>query len=97
MKLLQFIYTSCRRGLSAGSGFQTHAMSEGITEEERVELERITVYVPPMDLTSQPNGEEIASFPVAFSFFRLESGRSANPVIWAKTIRGGLGIILLMP
>ncbi len=76
MKVLQLFYTSCRRGLSTGSGFQTYAMSDGVTEDERKEIERYGVYVPPADLPSQPSPEEIATlFPTAFTFFKLKSGR----------------------
>lgn len=76
MKLLQLIYTSCKKGLSPGSGFQTYSMSEGITEEERREIERYGLYVPPTNLPTQPTQEEIETlFPVALRFFRLESGR----------------------
>lgn len=76
MKVLQLIYTSCKKGLSSGPGFQTYSMSEGITDEERREIERYGLYVPPIDLPTQPTGEEIqALFPVALRFFRLESGR----------------------
>ncbi len=78
MKILQLIYTSCKKGLSPGAGFQTFAMSEGITGEERREIERYGLYVPPTNLPTQPTEEEIKTqFPVAFRFFRLESGRFA--------------------
>ncbi len=76
MKLLQLIYTSCKKGLSSGSGFQTYSMSEGITEEEWREIERYGLYVPPTNLPTQPTKDEIETlFPVALRFFRLESGR----------------------
>jgi hypothetical protein len=76
MKVYQLIYTSCKKGLSSGAGFQTYSMSEGITGEERRELERYGLYVPPTNLPSQPGKEEIDNlFPVALRFFRLESGR----------------------
>ncbi len=76
MKVLQLFYTSCKKGLSSGAGFQTHSMSEGISEEERKEIERYGVYVAPLDLPPQPDEDEIDSlFPVSFSFFRLISGR----------------------
>jgi len=76
MKVLQLIYTSCKKGLSSGPGFQTYSMSEGITDEERREIERYGLYVPPINLPTQPTGEEIQTlFPVALRFFRLESGR----------------------
>lgn len=76
MNVLQLFYTSCRKGLSSGSGFQTYAMSDGISEEERKEIERYGVYVAPIDLPPQPKKDEIETlFPVSFSFVRLSSGR----------------------
>jgi hypothetical protein len=76
MKLLQLIYTSCKRGLSAGAGFQTYSMSEGITDDEKREIERYGLYVPPTDLPTQPTPEQIEMmFPTAYRFFRLSSGR----------------------
>lgn len=78
MKILQLIYTSCQKGLSPGAGFQTFAMSDGISQEEKREIERFGLYVPLTDLPTQPSDAEInAKFPVAFRFFRLESGRYA--------------------
>lgn len=76
MKALQFVYTSCRQGMGSGSGFQTYSYSQGLTEEERRELERITVYIPPMNLPPQPTGAEIdASFPISMGYFQLQTGR----------------------
>ena len=76
MKLLQFIYTSCRYGQSPGPGFQVHSTSEGLTFEEQKELEHLSIYIPPQDLPPEPTCKEISAlFPVAFSFFRLRSGR----------------------
>ena len=75
-KTLQLYYTSCRKGLSSGSGFQTFSMSEGISNEERLEIEHYGLYVAPFDMPSQPSKEEVAAmFPVSFSFFRLRTGR----------------------
>ncbi len=76
MKLLQSIYTSCKKGLKGAPGFQTYAMSEGITDDERREIERLSLYVPPTNLPGQPGKEEIdAHFPVALRFFKLKSER----------------------
>ena len=75
-KTLQLYYTSCRKGLSSGSGFQTFSMSEGISNEERLEIEHYGLYVAPFDMPSQPSKEEVATmFPASFSFFRLRTGR----------------------
>lgn len=76
MKILQLVYTSCRKGISSGAGFQTFSMSDGITEDERKEIERYGLYVPPAELPTQPDEAEIESlFPVSFTFFRLKSSR----------------------
>ena len=76
MKLLQLIYTSCKRGLSPGAGFQTYSMSGGISDEERREVERFGLYVPPNNLPTQPTKVEIDTlFPVSLRFFQLQSGR----------------------
>jgi hypothetical protein len=75
-QLLQLIYTSCPRGLTGGPGLQTFSMSPGITDDERREIELVAQYVPPMDLAGEPDPQTIKRlFPVAFSFFRLQSGR----------------------
>jgi len=75
-ELLQLYYTSCKKGLSTGAGFQTYSMSDGITHDERLEIEKNGIYVPPNDLPSQPTQEEITRlFPITFKFFRLKSGR----------------------
>ncbi|WP_234124437.1 GAP1-N2 domain-containing protein [Clostridium hydrogenum] len=77
MKIYQLYYTSCKKGLTSGMGFQTYSMSEGITEEERQEIERHCNYIEPSSLTSNPTDEEIKeNFPIAFSFFKLKNGKS---------------------
>lgn len=77
MKVYQLYYTSCRKGLTSGMGFQTYSMSHGITEEERQEIEKHCNYVEPRNLTSSPTEQEIEDlFPVSFSFFKLKSGKS---------------------
>lgn len=76
MKCLQYIYTSCKRGQSGDSGFQIWSLSSGVSEQECEELQRLTNYVEPTGLPAQPTPEEITTlFPIAFSFFRLASGR----------------------
>lgn len=76
MAIGQLFYTSCKKGLSSGMGFQTYSMSKSITDEEREEIEGYCVYIPPDNLPTQPTDEEIGKlFPIAFSSFRLESGK----------------------
>lgn len=76
MSVQQLFYTSCKKGLSSGMGFQTYSMSKGITEEERKEIEGYCVYIPPDNLPTQPSDKEIDElFPIAFSSFKLKSGK----------------------
>lgn len=76
LKIQQLLYTSCKKGLSSGAGFQTYSMSKGITEEERKEIETYCVYIPPDNLPTQPTEEEIEKlFPLSFSYFILKSGK----------------------
>jgi hypothetical protein len=78
MEIQQLYYTSCRKGLSSGMGFQTYSVSDGITEAERKEIESYCMYVPPSNLPSQPTKDEIDKlFPIAFSYFILENGKQA--------------------
>ncbi|MBU3144300.1 hypothetical protein [Clostridium sp. CF012] len=78
MKVQQLYYTSCRKGLSSGMGFQTYSVSEGVTEAEKKEIESYCMYVPPSNLPSQPTKDEIDKlFPIAFSYFILENGKKA--------------------
>lgn len=76
MAVQQLFYTSCKKGLSSGMGFQTYSMSKGITDNERIEIESHCIYIPPSNLPTQPTEEEIDRlFPIAFSSFRLENGK----------------------
>lgn len=77
MKIYQLYYTSCKKGLTSGMGFQTYSMSEGITEEERQEIEKHCNYIQPSSLPSNPTEEEIKElFPIAFSFFKLKNEKA---------------------
>jgi hypothetical protein len=76
MKILQSIYTSCRIGQSGNAGFQFYSYSDGLADEELLEIEKIGNYIAPHNLPSNPAREEIVTlFPVSFSYFRLKSGR----------------------
>lgn len=76
MKLLQLYYTSTKHGRSSRTGFQVYAASEGLTEEEIVEMEQFCTYMPPDHLSRQPTEEEIQKdFPISLSTFQLKSGR----------------------
>jgi len=75
---LQLHYTSCQHGLSGHAGFQTRAISEGITPEEQRAMERIGIYEPPRDLPLEPTPDDILEdFPKAFRSLFLETNRLA--------------------
>lgn len=75
MEILQAYYTSCKYGQS-GSGFQFYSYSEGLSSDELDEIASFVDYVAPTNLPTNPSPEEIErDFPVAFSYFRLASGR----------------------
>jgi len=75
---LQLHYTSCQHGLSGHAGFQTRAISVGITLEEQRVLERIGIYEPPRDLPPEPVPDDILeNFPKAFRSLFLETNRLA--------------------
>ncbi|MGX2958156.1 GAP1-N2 domain-containing protein [Peribacillus sp. JNUCC 23] len=76
MKIEQLYYTSAKRGISNGSGFQVYSMSEGITRTEISEIQNLVGYVPPSNLPSRPTDEEIQNlFPKSYTFFTLSTGR----------------------
>lgn len=78
IEALQLHYTSCRHGLSGHAGFQTRAISEGITPEEQRAMERIGIYEPPRDLPLEPAPNDILeNFPKAFRSLFLETKRLA--------------------
>ena len=80
MKVLQLIYTSCKKGMSGDAGFGTYSMSEGISNEEKREIEGIVAYEQTQEAKKikKPTESQIENpelFPVSFIFFRLNSGR----------------------
>lgn len=78
MRALQLHYTSCRRGQSGSSGFQTRTLTSGIRPDEQREIERRGVYRPPRDVKPEPSEEEMnRDFPRALRSWVLESGRRA--------------------
>jgi|GEM_PF-3730837 len=78
MKVFQWKYTACPFNMENANGFNTFSMSDGLTREDKEELVRFAgTYTPPDHLPHQPTSEELSKFPVAFSFFRLRTGRFA--------------------
>jgi hypothetical protein len=76
MKILQTYYTSCRVGQSGASGFQFYSFSDGLSNDELFEIEKLGNYIAPFNLPSNPTEQEIeALFPISFAYFKLKSGR----------------------
>ncbi|MFZ1220287.1 MAG: hypothetical protein WAO00_13410 [Chthoniobacterales bacterium] len=72
----QLYVTSCQRGVTGGSGFQTLAMSLGVQSAERAQIEGLVGYVKPNGSPDDPTGQElVTSFPVNFGYAILVSGR----------------------
>lgn len=69
------MYTSCKKGVSTGSGFQTYSLSKGITDEEKTEIERNGVYILPDQFQLETRMESADQYPVSFSFYQLKSKR----------------------
>ncbi len=59
MGALQLYYTSCRKGLSGGAGFQTRAASAGVSSDEQRLIERRGIYRPPRDLQAELDPGEL--------------------------------------
>ncbi|GAB7038299.1 MULTISPECIES: GTPase-associated protein 1-related protein [Catenuloplanes] len=59
----QLYYTSCRTGLSGTAGFQFNAASPGIAPEVLRDVEALTTYRPPRDLTTMPVAEAVRRAP----------------------------------
>ena len=76
-RVLQWKYTSSRYNIEKSAGFFTFSMSERLTKEEKGELvEKAAHYNAPESLPTRPTKEDLAKFPVAFSYFRLSNGKS---------------------
>jgi len=75
MHVLQTEYTSCRRGLGAGSGFQMRRASRGVTPDELAEIARLGNYRSPNFPASIPVADR--AYPVALRYLPLQSGRRA--------------------
>ncbi len=91
MPVEQMIYTSCRRGLGAGAGFQTQAVSPGLTLEDRRELERVEAYHYPRGLPINPSVDDIERFcPPCLRLKCLSGGaRGVTRLIYARADYSG--------
>jgi hypothetical protein len=74
MSFLQAYYTSCETGLRGGKGFQVNAATAGLDPSLLQQVERLGLYVPPVDAPSRPTAEEIDRFPVSLLYQRLGDG-----------------------
>ena len=83
---LQHYYTSCRRGMEGGPGFQMRSVTQGLEPSDRSDVERRGSYAAPRGVPLEPSPEEIRSvYPTAMRYYRLESGR------WALTLSSYVG------
>lgn len=75
-RVLQWKYTSSRQNIEKSAGFFTFSMSESLTKEEKNELvDKAAHYDAPDSFPKRPSQEDLAKFPVAFSYFRLSNGK----------------------
>lgn len=75
---LQLHYTSCRRGMRGGKGFQTRRLSDGVRPDEQIEIQTLGGYTVPRTLQPEATPDEIARhFPVIYRSYQLGSGRFA--------------------
>ncbi|MBQ9813761.1 MAG: hypothetical protein IJM54_10690 [Thermoguttaceae bacterium] len=76
-RVLQWKYTSSRQNIEKSAGFFTFSMSERLTKEEKNELvDKAAHYDAPDSFPKRPSQDELAKFPVAFSYFRLSNGKA---------------------
>ena len=76
-RVLQWKYTSSKYNIEQSTGFFTFSKSKGLTDDEKNELvDKVAHYDALESLPKRPTQEELKSFPVAFSCFRLSSGRA---------------------
>lgn len=71
MSFLQAYYTSCETGLRGGKGFQINAATPGLDPSLLQQIERLGLYVPPVDAPSRPTAEEIEQFPLSLLYQRV--------------------------
>ncbi len=83
---LQHYYTSCRRGMGGGPGFQMRSVTQGLDSSDRTDVERRGSYTAPRGVPMEPSAEEIRGvYPTAMRYYRLGSGR------WALTLSSYVG------
>ncbi len=76
-RVLQWKYASCRYNIEGAGGFYTFSKSEALSKGEKEELvEKVAHYEAPDTFPKRPDAEELKTFPVAFSSFRLSNGKS---------------------
>jgi hypothetical protein len=87
MPFSQLHYTSCERGLSGHSGFQFCAMTPGVDGDVMREVERLTIYEPPLRPAAQDEPSGGGDYPVNLLF--TVSKQSETPII-ARTVYTGI-------
>lgn len=78
MNIEQMIYTSCKKGLGAGPGFQTQAMSPGMLLDQRTALEQLPPYRYPRRLPTHPTAIDVERYcPPNLQLTMLDNGYAA--------------------
>lgn len=98
MRLLQLYYTSFNRKHSAGKRQQIFSSSEGFSDGELKELERICLYKPPNHLPTQQFALKLMRISLLnLPHFSYRAGATAfaKRYIVEKTCRENTGIIFL--
>jgi hypothetical protein len=70
MGLQQVYYTSCRVGLRGGAGFQINAASAGLDEATLRQIERYSLYQPPLHM-AYARDRPLSAFPQSLSYYSL--------------------------
>lgn len=78
MNLLeQAYYTSCEKGISGYSGYQTRAISTDLGSDDVQFLEKYCFYPQSYDMPPEPSAEQIHQLPIVYKFVSLYSGHHA--------------------
>ena len=74
MSFKQLYYTSCQKGLRGSPGFQVNAATPDIDKGNIRQVERLGVYIPPIEAPSRPSPEELEAFPLSMTYQHLSDG-----------------------
>ncbi len=72
MTIRQLHYTSCRHGRDGIDGFQVAASTPDLALRYERRALQLAAYRPPPEAPATPTAEEVAAFPVALGYLRLD-------------------------